>query len=126
MTATIYPSGDVDWFWLDYDDSGNITCDTEPKATLTMPSGVNYDLCVFFECKTGANVSVSCINGTASAGPNAKSKGCCSKNTGSTAETVRMSTDCDGTINEDAYIDIKVTPVSGATCTGYTLSWGDS
>ena len=127
LTATLYPSGDVDWFT--FQDKDTTGCDVEPKVTLTVPSGVDYDLCVYFECQNGETVDLSCTEGSLVSGPSAKSKGCCSTKTGSSAESVRLSPSCSwlGTGNESGDIDVKVFKKSGSpTCSSYTMAWGDS
>ncbi|MFT7622188.1 MAG: hypothetical protein ACI9WU_001356 [Myxococcota bacterium] len=126
LAANIYPSGDEDWYWFQVsDDTG---CDVQPKVTLAVPSGANYQLCAYFECNNGEDVDLDCDTGTKVSGPKAGTSGCCSTNSGSQTETVRLKPSCSflGTGDESGYIDIRVYKSSGNTCSNYTLSWGDS
>ncbi len=125
MSATLYPSGDVDWFW--FKDTDSFGCDVEPKVTLDMPAGTNYQLCATYECAANTTKpSINCINGSAWTGPNGQ-PGCCSTSSGTTSETVRFGPDCSGT-DETGYVDIYVYRAtgSGLSCSSYTLKWGDS
>ena len=128
LSATLYPSGDEDWFYFKVSD--NTGCDVQPQVELAVPSGVDYDLCAYFECNNGDDSSdLDCLTGTKVSGPKAKTSGCCSTKTGSQSETVRISPSCSflGTGDESGYIDVRIYKKSGtATCTPYTLKWGDS
>jgi hypothetical protein len=87
-------------------------------------SGVNYDLCAYSKCADGTKVTVICLAGTQVTGPNGMA-GCCSGNTGSAGETVRLDPYC-GTSNDGGTVYVKVSSVSGSSCGDYTLMWGDS
>lgn len=127
LSATLYPQGDEDWFYFKVSD--NAGCDVEPQVELAVPSGVDYDLCAYFECNNGSSVDLDCLTGTKVSGPKSGTSGCCSTLTGSQSETVRLGPSCSwlGTGDESGYVDIRVYKKSGtATCTPYTLKWGDS
>ncbi len=126
LSASLYPSGDIDWFWFKVSDTTG--CDVQPKITLTPPSGTNYQLCAYFECNNGSDVDLNCLEGSKVSGPKAGTAGCCSTKSGSQAESVRLGPQCSfaGLGDESGYIDIKVYKSSGNTCSSYTLKWGDS
>jgi len=124
LTGSLYPSGDVDWYWYNAtDDTG---CSIYPEAWLeALPAGVNYDLCVFLACKNGSSVSVKCDAGSAATDASGE-KGCCSSAGGSSSEHVKVNHECTwmGTGDDGVYVDVKVYRISGTpTCSPYTLKW---
>ncbi|MCC6749359.1 MAG: hypothetical protein IT371_16970 [Deltaproteobacteria bacterium] len=125
LTAVLYPASDLDWYWFDVKD-GALLCDVQPRVTLSVPTGSNYDLCVFFTCNNGATVSLTCNAGNLVPGPTPASKGCCSTNAGSTAESVQLSPSCGGG-DTSGFADVRVfAPTTSSGCGRYTLQWGDS
>ena len=127
LSGKLYPNSDVDWYWFTTTDPN--TCDAQPKVQLVVPSGANFQLCAYFECKNGESVDLDCDEGTKVSGPKSGTSGCCSTKSGAQTESVRMSPSCGGAFSDDAgYVDVKVYvgPGSSQTCSGYTLKWGDS
>ncbi|MCB9729391.1 MAG: hypothetical protein H6744_20050 [Deltaproteobacteria bacterium] len=124
--ATIYPTGDVDWFSFKHSDKTG--CDFYPQVEVSgIPSGTNYQLCAYFKCADGST-SLSCDTGTASTSGGLS--GCCSNLSGSQSERVKLNPSCDcGTFCFDdtgtVYVEVKAAPGSGASCNSYTLRWGD-
>ncbi len=123
FTATIYPSGDVDYYKFTVSD--DLGCSIWPRVELTsMPSGANYNLCVTYTCNKGTT-KLDCDVGT-----KVGSNTCCSTNAGSVAEVVRINPNCDcGTFCTDdsgtAVVEVKAGSGSALTCEPYTLNWGD-
>lgn len=124
--ATIYPVGDVDWFSFKHSDKTG--CDFYPQVELSgIPSGTNYQLCAYFKCSSGST-ELSCETGTKSS--SGSLSGCCSNAAGTQSEIVKLSPTCDcGTFCFDdtgtVYVEVKAAPGSGASCSSYTLRWGD-
>lgn len=123
LEGSIYPEDDVDWFvYVDSDDFGSSIF---PRAQLQdVPSGSDYDLCLFVRCQDGSTPSVDC---TAGAREDAGGlRGCCSRNGGSADENVRVDHDCDAT-DDTADVLVRITKADGPpVCdTLYTLLYGD-
>lgn len=122
FSATLFPEGDVDWFV--YNDSDDSFSSIFPRVQLRdLPSGSNYDLCVFIDCESSFN-SRDCRAGT----PVTEGglSGCCSTNDGNADENVRIDHDCSG-VDDSADVYFRVEKVAGpATCDApYTIRWGD-
>jgi hypothetical protein len=130
FTANLYPTGDEDWYRFKDDDNSNLS-QPHPRVRLSnIPSGRDYDLCVYWQCdEVGDGQSVDCELGTASS--DGGMPGCCSRAGGSTAENVQFKPNCrnGGTFGSDdetgnAYV--RVYRFSGGwICNDYTLEWGD-
>ena len=132
LTATIFPSGDEDWYrFRDTDDTG---CDIYPDIQLSnIPSSTNLDLEVYFTCVNGQTpTKFECDVGSKLAG----ASGCRSANGGTNAERITVDACCtedpvfgaNCTGGDDGFLDIRVYKASGSdpTCEqSYTLSWGD-
>jgi hypothetical protein len=118
--------GDNDWYWFSVSDDA--FCDVQPRVTLTVPAGLNLDLCAYFECANGEDVDLDCIDGVKVAGPKAGVSGCCSSQGGSSPEAVRLEPTCSflSSGDEGGFVDVHVIPVSGNVCTPYTLGFTDS
>jgi hypothetical protein len=123
-SGTISPQADNDWFYYNVRDvpMGNL----QPTVELNnIPSGNDYDLCVFYECVGGSGVTLSCIAGTLTSAHGMQ--GCCSTNSGSSSEIAILSPDCDGTVDNSGSVYVEVSWISGpGNCTDYySLPWGD-
>jgi hypothetical protein len=119
ITPSLYPAGDEDWFsFRDSDDS----CLLYPRVDLTgIPSGQDYDLCLYYEC---AGLDLTCASGSASSMGGLQ--GCCSTASGNANESVRLDPDCD-TTDDSGTIYIRVYRFGSAApvCGTYTLTYGD-
>lgn len=123
LEASIYPDDDVDWFV--YSDSDDFPSSIFPRAQLvSIPSGSNYDLCLFVRCQDDSTPSVDCTAGSREDAGGLR--GCCSRNGASSDENVRIDHDCDA-VDDSADILVRVTKASGPpVCdTLYTLRYGD-
>lgn len=121
FSASLFPDGDEDWYvFNDSDDFGGLIF---PKVELSgVPAGANYDLCAYVSCESSFN-SLTCTDGTESTRDGLT--GCCSSLSGSASETVRINHDCSGT-DDSADIFVRVFQVAGpASCSSYTVRWGD-
>ncbi|MFT7582757.1 MAG: hypothetical protein ACI9MR_004440, partial [Myxococcota bacterium] len=130
FAANLYPSGDRDWYKYKVDDNTN-TSQPRPEVKLSgIPSGMNYDLCLYWNCDDeGDGQSVDCNNGS-TASTNGGLPGCCKPASGSTAEQIEFQPKCDngGIFADDdtgtAYIYVR--RISGTpTCSNYSIQWGD-
>ncbi len=123
LEASIYPDADVDWYV--YVDSDDFPSSIFPRAQLqNIPSGSNYDLCLFVRCQDGSTPSVDCTAGSREDAGGLR--GCCSRNGASADENVRIDHDCDAT-DDTADVLVRVTKAGGPpVCdTLYTLRYGD-
>lgn len=124
FTATIYPESDIDWFR--YHDNDTPIGVISPRVELSnIPSGTNYDLCAYFDCDEPYTAELDCVIGSSSSYSGLP--GCCSRNSGSTAETVYLDPSCGGWLTDDSgSVYIRVEKVAGAaTCVPYTVESGD-
>jgi len=123
FVANLVPGGDEDWYR--YHDHDAFFGDIQPRVELrNLPAGVNYDLCVYFQCDDPRPIrSVNCNIGEASTYMGLS--GCCSTLAASADETVRLSPDCEP-IDDSGMVFVRVTRAgtSTAPCT-YTVRWGD-
>jgi len=95
--ANILPAhSEEDWFytWV----SDDLLCSLNPHVRIdNLPA--DYDLKVYYECAGGnAVTSVTCNMGSYCT--NGSYKGCCSSNSGTTADEVELAVDCSGTSDE--------------------------
>ncbi len=118
LNASIYPSGDEDWF--QYYDDDRFGCSIFPDVRLVnIPVGSDYDLEVYAWCPDGAAADVSCPTGTDIG------NGCRSNNGANASEHVRLNPNCSGS-DDDVWVVVRVYRWSGPeTCAAYTLQWGD-
>lgn len=120
IQPSMYPEGDVDWFV--YNDSDDFGGSIFPRVELRdIPSGSNYDLCVYVDCESSFN-SITCELGMEVDGMPA----CCSTRTNNADEIVRIDHDCSGS-DDSADIYVAVVQVGGpASCESpYSLTYGD-
>lgn len=121
-SATLYGPGDEDWF--SYHVSDDWLCSIYPAARLTVPTGMNYDLCVYVTCDDNSTPSVSCTSGAVDSANGMG--GCCSRNGGSSQEYVRLDHDCNAT-DDTGMLWVRVFNAGSTyTCEPYTLEHGDN
>ncbi len=123
IRPSIYPEGDVDWFV--YNDSDDFGGSIFPRVELRdIPSGSNYDLCVYLDCESSF-VSITCTIGTRGAEMGGLPS-CCSMQSGNADEIVRIDHDCSSS-DDSADLYVAVVKVEGpASCeTPYSLTYGD-
>lgn len=124
LEGSIFPEGDVDWFvYYDSDDFG-IGNSIYPRAQLVdIPSGSDYDLCLFVRCESSFE-SLDCTAGSEESFGGLS--GCCSRNGASADENVRIDHDCSGS-DDSADVLVRITKAGGPpVCdTLYTLRYGD-
>ncbi len=127
MQSAILPGSDIDWFTFKASD--DVFCSIYPSVRVDQMAG-DYDLCVYWACKNGTSDSgvVNCNQGSqVSNGPNGW-WGCCSSNTGLTAEKIKIDSQCTplgvGDDGGTALIEIKAhAPKAANICGGYRLTW---
>jgi hypothetical protein len=121
----INPAGETDWFYYNVRD--NLMGDLNPTVELqSIPSGNNYDLCVYYECFEGTGLTLSCTTGTPHSAYGMD--GCCSTNSGNASEMVVLDPSCDGTTDDSGAVYVEVYWVAGpGNCTDpFSLPWGDN
>ncbi len=127
LSASISPAQDVDYYHFTASDLTG--CSIYPDVGIT-GLAADYDLCAWFRCtggKSGSGV-VACDAGTyAASGPNGES-GCCSSNSGTASEHVRLNNTCSflGMGDDGGTVTIQVFPKNAAAasmCGGYTVTW---
>jgi hypothetical protein len=130
FTASLYPRSDVDWFRFSEQDVSDIY-EPSPKVSLSnIPTGVNYDLCAYYQClDPGDGEDVDCFSGNTASTYNGH-PGCCSRRSGTTSEVIQFRPHCDNgllTPNDDTgNVLIRINRVSGTqTCALYHVEWGD-
>jgi len=127
VTASLYGTGDLDWFR--YADNDTWLGAIYPRATLTVPTGSDYRLCAYFVCDSGT-ASVSCVMGQSSSSVigGQSRQGCCSNAAGSGSEAVELNPSCSGSLLDDSgQVYVLVQNVTSAwSCASYTLQWGDN
>lgn len=124
VLGTLFPSGDVDWYR--FRDNDELFGSIFPRAEIVdIPSGLNFDLCVFVSCADGSSVSVTCRAGAAASADGLS--GCCSRSANNTSENVRIDHDCSGGSDDTADVFVRVENVGPeASCAqSYRLRWGD-
>jgi len=123
FSASLFPDGDSDWF--EYAVVDEPLSSLAPSVTLSgIPSGTNYDLCVYYQCDAGTE-SVICDSGNISDSESGF-PGCCSTSSGNTDESVTLDADCIGSPDGGGTVYFNVKKLSGpATCATYTVQWGD-
>lgn len=124
ITGTVYGQGDEDWYTYHLEDE--TFCWIYPRAQLTVPAGSDHDLCLFLTCDNGATPSITCKSGTYT--EDFGMRGCCSTNSGASAEDAYLDHGCDGGIGNDDASQIYVRVFnagSSYTCGEYALAYGD-
>lgn len=119
--ASLYPTGDEDWFRFRVTDDVGGT--VEPRVELSaVPPANDYDLCVYWDCD-GADLGVTCREGSPSSFGGLS--GCCSFRGASASDEVRLSPECVGG-SETGTAYVRVERFSGPwTCDAFTIRWGD-
>lgn len=124
VLGTLFPTGDIDWYR--YRDNDDFPGSIFPRAEIVdIPSGLNFDLCVFVSCVDGSSVSVTCRAGAAASADGLP--GCCSRSASNASENVRIDNDCSGGADDSVDVFVRVENVGPvATCSqSYRLRWGD-
>ncbi|MCB9602706.1 MAG: hypothetical protein H6721_08330 [Sandaracinus sp.] len=128
VVGSFYPVGDVDWYR--YRDNDIVSFGSIfPRSQLqNIPSGFNFDLCVFLDCTDGTTADVSCTSGAPSTFEGLP--GCCSRSASNADENVRINHTCGGGgVGSDDTVDVYVRVENvgpAASCEqSYRLRWGD-
>jgi hypothetical protein len=111
--------GDEDWYVADIQDNFDFGNPRIRVELTNIPEGHDYDLAAWFTCDN-RNDDSSCGRGTRD---NTYGDGCVASHPGAYPETVKINTDCDGTIDDDGTLYIRVYPITwtGGMCANYRL-----
>jgi hypothetical protein len=107
----LHSSSDQDWFTIaveDGFDAGN------PAIRVTLdriPSGSDYQLTAWYTCNTGSDESSCTV-----------ARPCTNRASGTSPETIEITTECGGTTDEHGLLWLQVTaPTWGGSCAAYRL-----
>lgn len=125
FSASLYPTGDVDWFEYYVEDQLAVQ-QPGPRITLSsIPVGTNYQLCAYYDCDEEPT-STDCVLGASST--HGGLPGCCSTNSGTQSEEVRFTPACgDGPfpVDDSGTTYVQVYRASGTwICGQYVVNWG--
>jgi len=104
LSANINPSNDHDWYQISIKDTTFHNID--PKFTITVPAGQTYKLCVTYDCSKSDSVYSQCKSISGTDDVSLDVGGCKSWISGD---------------NDSGTATIQVNPLSGGSCSDYTL-----
>ena len=120
---TLNDDRDEDFFRFAVADNTEITCPgCNPQLRVTLdriPAGSNYDLAAYYVCSDSSAHETSCTSGSTT---NDRGRGCQSRSSGTTSETVELATNCGGTTDESGILYVRVWSATWAgSCAPYRL-----
>lgn len=107
---------DVDWIRYAIDDTAAATLSTL-SATIDPPASGAYAVALFYDCAAGTNGS-TCALGTSDT---TVGHGCVATTTASTAATVSLDVDCQGTLDDSGTLYVRVSSTGPTPCAPYHL-----